>query len=291
MKIPFIATILLLFSITSGLSGQETEPKRVFFLGNSVFHSKGGLCPSFLGFCREAGLDFQVFTQYETPPSRLDVKFLGFGRIPLNLPAVAAEERIHELIRSGNFDYVILEGRRNGFLLPESAELPEERGQSIPYNENLKALAALHRTIVESGAQTVLYMHPGLHTLPDIKHPVAQIYRRFRDDLSMMEINGTKHEVVLVPAMLLWLDAIRHYGVDGWYADPGHGNALARYASACMLYTYITGRDPRENGYRKLTELTRDWRIIPEKSDVDADEKDANWIKNQVWLYYSTKPK
>jgi hypothetical protein len=271
--------------------GQDSNTFRVLFLGNSVFYYHGGLIPSFEGFCKEAGLNYQAVSQWNTPPNPLDVEFLDYGRIPLNLPEVASDSKIHDLIRSGNFDFVILEGRRAGFLLPKHAKIPSDRGEPIPYERNIEALSSLHRTIVQSGGQTVLYMHPGLHTTPDIKHPLAQIYERLHSDLEKMEIEGKKHEVILVPAMFLWLDALKRYGVEGWYADVAHGNALARYSSACMLYTFLTGQDPRRNEFNRLTELTRGWEIIPEKTDVIAADEDTQWIKEQVWLYYTTRPR
>ncbi len=279
---------LILISTHSSFA-QNTEAKRVLFLGNSVFYHRGGLGPSFEGFCREAGLDYQAVSQRNTPENTLGIEFLDYGRIPVNLPEMAADDKIHELIRAGNFDYVILEARREGFLIPDDAVFPNRRSQAIPYEENLRTLKSLHETIVQSGAQTVLYMHPGRHTSPDIKHAIAQIYDRFHTNLELMDINGNKHEVILVPALFLWLDALTHYGVDGWYIDESHGNALARYASACLMYTYLTGKDPRKNNYNQLTEVTGSWEIIPEKAQVFAGKEDEMWIKNQVWLYYSTR--
>ncbi len=286
-----IIVLALLLVGTSISYGQDTNTYRVLFLGNSVFYHRGGLCPSFEGFCNEAGLDYQAISQMNTPANPLGVEFLDYGRIPLNLPEIAADNKIHDLIRSGNFDFVILEGRRSGYLLPNQVELPDNRGEHIPYERNLEALSSLHRTIVQSGAQTVLYMHPGLHSTVDIKHPLAQIYQTLHSDLEKMEINGKQHEVILVPALFLWLDALKHYGVEGWYADESHGNALARYSSACMLYTYLTGKDPRMNAFNRLTELTGAWGIIPDKTDLIAAEEDTKWIKEQVWLYYTTRPK
>ena len=292
MKYSIKIIILGLFFIGTLISyGQDSNTYRVLFLGNSVFYSRGGLCPSFEGFCKESGLDYQAFSQWNTPSNPLGVEFLSYGRIPLNLPEIAADSKIHDLIRSGNFDFVILEGRRTGFLLPDHIELSVNRGQHIPYEQNIEALSSIHQTIVQSGGQTVLYMHPGLHPNEDIKLPIAQIYQRLHSDLEKMEINSKQHKVILVPALLLWVDATRRYGVDGWYADVAHGNSLARYASACMLYTYLTGKDPRENDFKKLTELTRTWEIIPEKTDMLASDDDSSWIKDQVWLYYSTRPR
>ena len=44
---------------------------------------------------------------------------------------VAAKDEIHSLIRSGRFDYVILEARRPGYLLPAWVDLPDEQGRRM----------------------------------------------------------------------------------------------------------------------------------------------------------------
>ena len=58
-----------------------------------------------------------------------------------------------------------------------------------------------------------------------------------------------------------------------------------------MIYTYLTGKDPRKNAFSRLTELTPAWEVIPGKTDLMAAEEDAKWIKEQVWLYYMTRPR
>lgn len=276
---------------TSKINGQDTKTYRVLFLGNSEYYSRGGVYPSFEGFCQTAGLDCQAVSQWNTPPIPLGIEFLDFGRIPVNLPEIAANDEIHAFIRSGKFDYVVFSAKRSGFILPEWVDLPEHRGQSIPYEKNLESYGKIHRTIVESGAKTVLYMEPGRPIFEDIKHPVAQFYYRLHKDLEEIKINGEQHKVIHVPALLLWVDAYRRYGEEGWYADIAHGNALARYASACMFYTYLTGKDPRKNEFKRLYELTRTWETIPEKTEFYATDEDAQWIKDQVWLYYTTRPR
>ncbi len=261
------------------------SPKRVLFLGNSVWDYEGGVHQPFLGFCDAAGLEFRAISQMRSRENAHGVEFLDYGRIPLNLPEVAGDEEILSIVRTGDYDYVIVEARRSGYLLPAWADLPKDRGSHIPFDRNLEALGKIHRTIVESGAQTVLYVHPGLHTLERYRLPVAQIYAQLHSGLEEMEIGGSRHEVILVPASFLWGDAVKKYGVEGWYANPGHGNALARFASGCMLYTYLTGRDPRENDFRALPQ---NWDTRAESPAAVVSEEDAEWIKRQVWLYYST---
>lgn len=67
--------------------------KRVLFLGNSVFCSRGGLCPTFEGFCREAALEYEAVSQWKKPANLMGIEFLNHGRIPLNLPAVVGARR------------------------------------------------------------------------------------------------------------------------------------------------------------------------------------------------------
>lgn len=278
------------FSILLGLSialisCNAEGPKRVLFLGNSVWDFEGGVHQPFLGFCETAGLDFKAISQMKTREHSHGVEFLDFGRIPLSLPEVAGEERISSIIGEGGYDYVIVEARRSGYLLPDWAGLPKDRGSSIAFEQNLEALGEIHRAIVESGAQTVLYMHPGHHTLERYRLPVAQMYGRLHRGLEKLEIGGKRHEVNLVPASFLWGDAVKKYGVEGWYANPGHGNALARFASGCMLYTYLTGKNPSDNSF---TELPLAWDQAEGTLANQVSKEDAEWIKNQVWLYYST---
>lgn len=63
----------------------------------------------FLGFCETAGLDFKAVIQMRRHENGHGVEFLDFGRIPLSPPAVAGDERILSLIRSGGYNYVIVE--------------------------------------------------------------------------------------------------------------------------------------------------------------------------------------
>lgn len=286
-----VLVLLGLLPIFSFGGDEKSNSKRVLFLGNSEYYSRGGVFSPFEGFCQAAGLDYQAVSQWNKPQNSPDIEFLNFGRIPVNLPDIAANDEIHALIKSGNFDYVILSAKRPGHLLPESVELPDKVGQHIPYDRNLEALGRIHKSIVESGAQTVIYIQPEWHMYPDTRFPIVQVYQSLHADLEAMEIEGERHSVMLVPGLYLWEDAAKKYGVENWYSEDGlHGSALARYATACMFYTYITGKDPRRNAFRKLKILTRAWEIIPEKRDTYVTDEQAEWIKDQVWLYYTTRP-
>ena len=131
-------------------------------------------------------------------------------------------------------------------------------------------------------------MHPGSLAFNEQRHIMAQIYERLRDDLEKTEIDGKRHEVILVPAALLWLDARTRFGSKAWDANPTHGTAIARYTSGCMMFTYLTRQDPRKNSFR---ELPKNWTTSPSAPRDYVNDKDAQWLKDQVWLYYSTRPR
>lgn len=279
--------ILLCFSLAYSVYANNDKGIRVLFLGNSVFYFQGGLYQSFEGFFREAGIECEAISQRIEPQNHHGITFLNYGRIPNSLPEVAADPKIHELIHSGKYDYVILEARREGHLLPSWVPRPPdstyEAGAAIPYNENLQALQSLHQSIRASGAVMVLYMHPGSQHLSAWKNAITLLYQKIFQDLRARLPYDEQESIMLVPASLLWMDGEQKYGTEHWYADHIHGNAMARYASACMLYTWISGKNPQENPFRQLP---RTWR---EDASAQTDllaEEDAHWIKERVWLYY-----
>jgi len=223
----------------------------------------------------------------ESPTVEHGVEYLGLGRIPLSLPDLARTDWVHAAIQDGGFDFVVLDQRRSDFLLPEWVDGP---GLSLgapqdPYEETLAALTELHRTIVASGAQTVLVAKNPVRYSPNFTYPLTQIVQRLGTDLEGVEIDGAQHRVAVVPHGALWLAAASHFGADQWFADELHGNQLAQYASACLVFTYLTGLDPRQNPFRDLGLL---WQSPENARPEQVSEEAATWIKNQVWLYYTT---
>ena len=137
-----ILILIIFLAKTCPTYSQDSNSYRVLFLGNSEFLNRGGVCPSFEGFCQSAGIDYQAVSQNVSGANQMGIEFLNYGRIPINLPDIAKKEDIHNLIRSGNFDFVVLSGKRSGFMLPEWVELADSRGNQIPYEKNLEALCS-----------------------------------------------------------------------------------------------------------------------------------------------------
>jgi hypothetical protein len=308
MKMAFLLLALGLQS--NGPVAQKPDSLRVLFLGASYFLSGGSALQSFEGFCEAANLQCEAVSQRPAPPYTHGVTFMGL-RTPIRGPNEAAESpEVQELIRDGDFDFVVVWAFMAG--LPHecaacASDVPAGYEEffgfrSRSYEENLADLTSLHRTIVSSGAETVLYMfHPWLPFM-HLMHPVAQLYGRLQIDLSSVEIDGRQHQVHLVPAGLLWLDAVAlpgEYKLENafdhqsprfdradWYRDGGHPAALGQYANGALFFAYLTGRDPRDIPY---TQLPRDFfNDPPEQPARVIPGEDAEWIKRRVWYYYST---
>ena len=267
---------------------QSADGYRVLFLANSTFGASGGIHQPFEGFCASAGLECEaVRTHGESPTVIHGIEYLGLGRIPLSLPDLARTDWVHQAIRTGGFDYVVMDQRRSDYLLPDWVDGPGLvlGDPQDSYEETLAGLTELHRTVVASGAETVLLAKNPVRYSPDFTYPLTQIVQRLGTDLERVEIDGERHRVPVVPHGALWLAAASHFGAEQWFLDDVHGNQLAQYASACLVFTYVTGLDPRQNPFR---DLGLPWESPENSRPEQVSEEAAAWIKNQVWLYYTT---
>jgi hypothetical protein len=297
-----IAVLLLALGLQSnGAVAQKPDSLRVLFLGASYFLTGGSVLQSFEGFCEAANLQCEAVSQTSAPPYTHGVTFLGL-QTPVRGGDRAMDPEVHELIRDGEFDFVVVWAYLAGLPYEWLPSGYDERFRSPSYEETLTNLTSLHRTIVSSGAETVLYMwHPWLPFM-HLMHPVAQLYWRLQVDLSSVEIDGRRHDVRLVPVGLLWLDAVAMPGSHDyenhfdpkpprfdradWYFDGGHPAALGQYANGALFFAYLTGRDPRDIPYAELPRSF--YNDPPEQPARVIPGEDADWIKRRVWYYYST---
>jgi len=260
-----LAVLFCSLSVFGSLTAEADDSYKVLFLGNSMYFVSGGSVTPFKGFCSAAGIECEAASQFEYfgPPL--------LGRISPFIDNQFHDERILSLIKSGGFDYVVLKTRPTDFLDETTAQVTVE------------AFKEMHRLIVTSGAQTVIYMQhmmeigrvglglservdadAAFETMPQI----VEGHRKVRAELEAMRINDEQHSILLVPVGLLRIDGTEEFGVDAWWADRFHGTELAEYATGCMLYAYITKNDPRTNTFGD-----------------NATQEQAEWIKNRVWWY------
>ena len=207
----------------------------------------------FEGLCRAEGLLCETVNQGRLPPGRspYGIEFARLGRIDPLMRNVARDERVRELISSGGFNYVVVHSQPTDFV-PDWVETPEDSPSNVG-RENTEAFKDLHRVIVEAGATTVVSMVHVSSAYFQQMHIVAKEYQRLKEELDAMMIGGSRHPVILIPTGLLWMDAVYKFGLESWYADPGHGTSLSHYATGALFYTYLTGRRPTSECIRRAS--------------------------------------
>ena len=143
----------------------------------------------------------------------------------------------------------------------------------------------MHEQIVRSGAQTVVsisYIIRQQTNKTEIQERNIEKHEELREVLNNTEINGRKSPIILVPTGILWDEGVHQFGIDAWFADGVHGTPLAQHASGCLFYTFITGKDPRNNSY---TELHTNAKFTEKQLTQDQ----AKWIRNRAWAFYQKK--
>lgn len=292
MRLSVLIFVWFVFWPIPNASGQDSESYRVLFLGNSRYYASGGPLQPFEGFCRAEGLLCETVNQGRPPPERSPhgIEFSGLGRIDPSMRNVARDERVRELISSGGFNYVVVHSRSNDFVpdwvepaVPDWVETPVDVPSYVG-RETTEAFKDLHRVIVEAGATTVVTMSHMVSSYVQQMHIVAEEHQRLKEELDAMMIGGSRHPVILVPTGLFWMDAMHKFGLESWYADSAHGTSLAQYATGALFYTYLTGRDPRQNVF---AELPVPWRAPDDAPKEFVPATQAEWVKNLAWWYYS----
>ena len=93
------------------------------------------------------------------------------------------------------------------------------------------------------------------------------------------KIDGEKHKVLLIPGLLLSEAArakIQTGGGQrktGWEDGGIHPAEQGQYAYGCLIFTFISGKDPHGIAYK-----------------TGSDQNDEKWIWDQVWQLYNKRP-
>ena len=72
------------------------------------------------------------------------------------------------------------------------------------------------------------------------------------------------------------------FGVEAWFADSVHGTPLAQHGSGCLFFTFITGQDPRKNGYLDLHAEAR-------FRESELSREEADWLRERVGVLYQER--
>ncbi len=251
--------------VTKPVLARKPEKQKVLFLTNSTFHAHGGCMIPFNGYCSEAGVHYEASGSYRHLEATREGK-----RISPYLAGQIEDQRILDLIKKGNFDYVVLVTRHGSLATDAGAK------------EEIAAFGKMHEHIVRSGAQTVVSVsYITRNATHDARRKARNLakHRELKVALDKLEIKGKKHPIILVPTGVLWAEGAERFGVNTWFADSVHGTPLAQHASGCLFFTFITGKDPRKNVH---VDLFSERRFPARKLSVQQ----AKWLRDQVWALY-----
>lgn len=163
-----------------------------------------------------------------------------------------------QAIQKTKWDFVVLQDQSHGPLLAAQS--------------TCKYLRLFNNEIQKNGARTVLFMtHPCTKEyFEENQHPAKTIYQMMDRNKAVYEKMGKELKAKVAPVGLVWCnyagiatkriakDYKQLYSYDGL-----HASDVGTYLTACVFYSAITGRNPKE---------------LP-----DLDIQDAKGIKQTVW--------
>lgn len=259
----YLVSLIPLRSAAEEVFAQKT--KKVLVLANSTFHFNGGAMEPFNGYCKSSKTNFKALGSYGY------LKSTARGqRISPFIQRQVDDKRIENLISTKAFDFVVLVTRYTSFLTPEKAKTEVE------------AFRKMHERISLSGARTVVsisYIIREKTKGEKIQRSNYESHKMLERLLNDMEIKGKKSPIILLPTGVLWKEGVDRFGLDKWFADGVHGTPLAQHASGCLLFTFITRKDPRTNAY---SDLYTNSKFMDRK--LSMEQKD--WITSRVWKLY-----
>lgn len=151
------------------------------------------------------------------------------------------------------------------------------KAQDLPAIE--KGMVNWHRSIVQGGGTTVLHM---CYRRSNSDGPAVQDLKKYWENLKVRldaeEINGARHETILVPVLLLKDEGLAKWGKA--FFD-GHHTTLGGYSVALLFYSYLTGQDPRE---LKINPAAS----VGGRNAAPMTAEHVQWCQDKAWEYYRT---
>jgi len=175
------------------------------------------------------------------------------------------ETAVTAKIRSGNFDYVVLQNQSLSTLSEETRE------------QMRKYTARFVRVIRASGAEPVLYCTWARAHQPAMQETITQTYRELAD----------AHSAVLSPAGAAWEASLRaRPDLQVHAVDRSHPNANGVYLTACVFYAVFTGESPEGHPVRTVDINRRDrdsGKRLSEVMNVTLDDATASFLQQTAW--------
>lgn len=259
-----LAILLLAMGVSGGsasgqepwrVSGQEPprvsgqEPWRVFFLGRSAFGASGGIPSPFQRICSLAGTPCVGHRHWDF------VEHVRSNGLAPRVQGLADDPRVEEILGDQSFDIVVFS------VFDFNTEFYSTDPAYV--ERTLAAAETVYTWIVESGARPFIYVPYATLDNPGdgqrIERGVGRVVARLD---SLATVRGSPR-VVAIPAGRFFGAMHSAFGAERWYADSQHPSEFGQYATARLLFSYITARDPTTFGHPE-------WVTPAEAERIDA---------------------
>lgn len=211
-----LVSILLLVIITHTGLARDYDSTNVLFIGNSYtyYHSMPQL--------------FKAMAEHYFPGVGINVKFVGRGGVTLQ--QLWKEGEALEEIRSGRWDYVILQEQSmlGDEIIEDGKSYVQRPDQFFEYGGKFA------REIKRSGSQAVFFM-----TWSRKEYPQQQKYLTYAY-MHIAEKTGSK----IAPVGMIWGDLRTETGITLHERDGSHPSVYGSYAAALTLFSVIFDKDP-----------------------------------------------
>ena len=156
-----------------------------------------------------------------------------YTRRGLTLQDALEDDRLRELLGDERWNYIVLQEHSLRASRPA-----ERRARTLPAAVALDALAR------HTGAQTVLFVHPGYERGDEDASGDTQAAMRARLRQGSNEL-AVSLSAVLAPVGDAWDATLRRQPqIDLWVGDGIRPTKTGSYVTACVLYAVLTRRDP-----------------------------------------------
>jgi len=236
--------------------GSDAKVIRVLFIGNSLtFYYE---MPKVLSNLLIAGRSRPEFYIFMVAPGGFTLEQHYDGGQTL------------EIIRNGNWDYVVLQ---------EGSHITvTDKQKFVDYSRKLD------EQIKKAGAKTIFYMTWAYKNDPNMFGHVADAYEKMADDVNAL----------IVPVGLAWQRALEEANdIELYDKDNVHQSPAGTYLTACVFYIALTGKNPGSLPNAGLNMLSREdidslqniaWQIVSEsdkKQKYMTGQAFENFRKNQ----------
>ena len=216
--------LLSTFFLFTYIFAQAADTTKVLFIGNS-FTGTFDVPQLVKGFADAAALPMVIASH---TPGGISVADVSQGTMAhMNNPMV------FDLIRSNNWDYVVLQDNQGRFVdgggnFPSPTQSPVIAGH-IKIRDSMRANSSCSRMLLFSGWA----WKSGYPGLGDGKKLIANIYENY-------QVLNTSAQEIIAPIGSAWLRAITQVpSVDLWGPDEAHQSMEGSYITAAVIFSSI----------------------------------------------------